>query len=155
MTTADAMAEYMVVGFQLDNVVGERREFHYEDWTQCFTKTTKLMKLKGCGMLKLRGPLVMGATSLQSAVDTHHRLRQGGKEALHATVMEAWDEVKNEQAFKAVFDWLAKNYDIIRQNGGDNTLIEAHCGKAGNVALDSFVATAADHKEDDANASDV
>ena len=93
--------------------------------------------------------------SLQSAVEKHHRLHRGDREALHATVMQVWDEVTNAEAFEAVFDRLAKNYDIIRQHGGGNTLIEAHRGKAGKVALDSLVAAVAEREEDDADASDV
>ena len=41
VTTVDAMVEHMVGGFQLDNEVGDRLKFHYEDWTQGSKKTKK------------------------------------------------------------------------------------------------------------------
>ena len=45
MTMVDAMANYMVKRFQLDDVVGERLEFHYKYWAQCSTQTKKISNL--------------------------------------------------------------------------------------------------------------
>ena len=80
--------------------------------------------------------------SLQSAVEKCQRLRRGDKEALHASVMKVLDEVASEEAFKKVFDRLAKNYEIIKKTNGDNNLIEEFRGKAGVAALKSFIPTA-------------
>ena len=66
--------------------------------------------------------------------------------------MEVWDEGANVQAFKAIFDQLVKNYEIICQNSWDNNLMEALTGK---VALDSLATTLAEHKEEDTNDSEV
>ena len=68
--------------------------------------------------------------SLQSAVKKYHRFHRGDKEALNATEVNVWDDVTNEQASKAIFDWLIKNYVIICQNSSDNYLVEAFSRKS-------------------------
>ena len=47
VTTVDAMVEYMVEGFQLDDKVGDRLKFHYEDWTQGSKKTKTKKEVEG------------------------------------------------------------------------------------------------------------
>ena len=53
MTTVDDMCEAIVEEFEIDDVVGDRLEFHYEDWAQGAKKKKNLKKLEGCDALEI------------------------------------------------------------------------------------------------------